>query len=305
MLDIFLLEQLDAFARNGTLSRAAEELHITQPALSRNMKKLEESLGVSLFTRENSKISLNETGKVAAEYAQRALKANQEVIDMTLAFDRRERSLTLGACTILPIYEILPMLQERFMNKAITTELANREQLMTNLRNQTYQLAIFADLPDDRDLYCQRFNEDRLCVSFPPEHPLAKKEAITFDDLKDISVIAAGNAGYWIYVCEQHMPQKNLVVQNNVEALVELVASSSMPVFSSQHLVDQGNAAPGRVTVPITDESAHVVFYLACLNSEKQKYASLFNAVRSQAIRTAATTIPFLTGNVKEDLSGL
>lgn len=38
MIDIFLLEQLDAFARTGTLSRAAEELHITQPALSRNMK---------------------------------------------------------------------------------------------------------------------------------------------------------------------------------------------------------------------------------------------------------------------------
>ena len=230
MLDIFLLEQLDAFARNGTLTSAAEELHITQPALSRNMKKLEEALGVSLFNRENSKISLNETGKVAAEYAQRALKANQEVIDMTLAFDRRERSLTLGACTILPIYEILPLLQERFMDKAITTELANREQMLAGLRSRNYQLAIFADLPEDRDLYCQRFNEDRLCVSFPPEHPLAKKEAITFDDLKDISVIAAGNAGYWIYVCEQHMPQKNLVVQNNVEALVELVDSSSMPV---------------------------------------------------------------------------
>ena len=57
MLDIFLLEQLDAFARNGTLSRAAEELHITQPALSRNMKKLEEALGVSLFTRESSRVA--------------------------------------------------------------------------------------------------------------------------------------------------------------------------------------------------------------------------------------------------------
>ena len=179
------------------------------------------------------------------------------------------------------------------MGKAITTELANREQMLVGLRSRNYQLAIFADLPEDRDLYCQRFNEDRLCVSFPPEHPLAKKEAITFDDLKDISVIAAGNAGYWIYVCEQHMPQKNLVVQNNVEALVELVDSSSMPVFSSQHLVEQGNAAPGRVTVPIMDEAAHAVFYLACLSSEKQKYMSLFNAVRSQAIRMTSTTVPF------------
>lgn len=108
MIDIFLLEQLDAFARTGTLSRAAEELHITQPALSRNMKKLEATLGVSLFNRKSSKITLNETGKIAAEYARRALDANQEMIEMTLAFDRRERSLTMGSCTILPIYDCCP-----------------------------------------------------------------------------------------------------------------------------------------------------------------------------------------------------
>ena len=295
MLDIFLLEQLDAFARNGTLSRAAEELHISQPALSRNMKKLEDSLGVSLFTREKSKITLNKTGEVAAEYAQRALKANQEVIDMTLAFDRRERNLTVGSCTILPIYEVMPFLQERYMDKAITTELANREQLLASLRSHTYQLIILADLPEDKDLYCQRLGEDRLCVSFSPDHPLAQKEGITFADLQDISVIAAGNAGYWLYVCEQNMPERNLVVQNNVEALVELVDSSSMPVFSSMRLVEQGNDAPGRVTIPILDDAAHVVFYLACLLTEKQTYASLFHAVRSQTIRTAPTIIPFLS----------
>lgn len=143
MIDIFLLEQLDAFARTGTLSRAAEELHITQPALSRNMKKLEATLGVSLFNRESSKITLNETGKIAAEYARRALDANQEMIEMTLAFDRRERSLTMGSCTILPIYDVLPLLQERFIGKAITTELSDRERLLANLRNHQYQLIIW------------------------------------------------------------------------------------------------------------------------------------------------------------------
>ena len=69
MIETYLLEQFAAFARCGTLLKASEELHITQPTLSRSMKKLEEELGVSIFHRENSKLSLNETGKVAAEYA--------------------------------------------------------------------------------------------------------------------------------------------------------------------------------------------------------------------------------------------
>ena len=66
MLDLEELRQLAAFARWGTLSRAAEELHISQPTLSRTMQSLEEEFGVSLFVREKNKIELNETGRRAA-----------------------------------------------------------------------------------------------------------------------------------------------------------------------------------------------------------------------------------------------
>ena len=57
MIEIYLLEQLCAFAECGTLSAAAEKLHISQPALSRSMKKIEDVCGVELFERNNSKIS--------------------------------------------------------------------------------------------------------------------------------------------------------------------------------------------------------------------------------------------------------
>ena len=67
MIETYLLEQFAAFARCGTLLAASEELHITQPTLSRSMKKPEKEFGVPIFHRENSKLSLNETGKVAAD----------------------------------------------------------------------------------------------------------------------------------------------------------------------------------------------------------------------------------------------
>ena len=171
------------------------------------------------------------------------------------------------------------------MGKAITTELADRDKLLSGLRNHSYQLVTLPDLPEDKDLFCQRYMEERLCVSFPPEHPLAKKKAITFADLGGVSVIAAGNAGFWIRVCEQNMPARNLVVQNNVEALAELVESSSMPVFSSDRILEQGYGAPGRITLPIMDDAAHAIFYLTCLNSDKGKYNTLFNAIRANTIR--------------------
>ena len=73
MIEIYLLEQFCAFAKCGTLLKASEELHVTQPTLSRSMKKLEQELGVTLFHRKNSKLSLNETGKLAAEYAKKSI----------------------------------------------------------------------------------------------------------------------------------------------------------------------------------------------------------------------------------------
>ena len=69
MMELEQLRQLVAFAEQGTLSRAAEELHISQPSLSRTMQALEEELQASLFIRQKNRIVLNEVGQVAVEYA--------------------------------------------------------------------------------------------------------------------------------------------------------------------------------------------------------------------------------------------
>ena len=78
MLNLLELEQLAAFAAEGTLSKAAEKLHISQPTITRTMQHLEEDFGVSLFRRTKNHIALNETGWKAVEYAERILKSTEE-----------------------------------------------------------------------------------------------------------------------------------------------------------------------------------------------------------------------------------
>ena len=63
MIELYELRQFAAFAECGTLSEAAEKLHLSQPALSRNMKKLEEDLGVPLFVCRKNKLEFNENGQ--------------------------------------------------------------------------------------------------------------------------------------------------------------------------------------------------------------------------------------------------
>ncbi len=65
MFELNQLEQLLTVAECGTLSAAAEKLHLSQPALSRSMQRLEAELSVPLFSRQKNKIALNENGRLA------------------------------------------------------------------------------------------------------------------------------------------------------------------------------------------------------------------------------------------------
>ena len=286
MIENYLLEHFVAFARYGTLLKTSEELHISQPSLSRSMRKIEEEFGVSLFHRENSKISLNETGKVAAEYAQRALDANQEMIDHVIAFERSMRTVFVGSCAPLPINDIMATLQERLPGKTISTEIANDDRLITGLKNRAYQLVILHHDPDDRALFCQRFMQEQLYLSIAEDHPLAKKESVSFEELQGLRILMDGNVGFWIDACRNKLSTDSFLIQSNFEAFSELVQASRLPLFNSDRFIERGYAPPGRVSIPITDPEAHATYFLCCLASEQKPYRSLFNAVRGNLLKS-------------------
>ena len=286
MIETYLLEQFTAFARCGTLLKASEELHITQPTLSRSMKKLEEELGVSIFHRENSKLSLNETGKVAAEYAERALQANQDLIDHVLAYDRSLRTVSIGSSSPFPINELMPALQEYLSEKTILTELVDTDELLlTGLKNRRYDLVILHSLPEDKTLYCQRYMDEQICLTVDENHPFAQKKSISFAEMLGMRILVSGKIGFWMDICKKHLSEEDLLVQRGLEALGELIEASTLPFFNSDRMIEMGVQIPGRVSVPISDEDAHATYWVACRASDQSKYRSIFNTVRSYALR--------------------
>lgn len=80
MFELTQLEQLIAFSECETLSKTAEILLISQPALSRSMQKLESDIGVTLFDRTKNKISLNDNGHMAVEYAKQIISDSHNMI---------------------------------------------------------------------------------------------------------------------------------------------------------------------------------------------------------------------------------
>lgn len=279
MIEIYLLEQLEAFERCGTLSQAAEELHISQPALSRSMKKLEEEMGVPLFDRAKSKIALNETGQVAAGYARRVLEADREMIERTVAFERSRRTIAVGSCASLPVNELLPAFQECFWQMAITTEITSDEKLLWGLKHGIYHLTVLHEPPGSPDIFSQKYMEERLCITIPKDHILADRERICFHDLQGMKILAHGGAGFWLDICRQNLKDTKLLVQDSMEMLSDLVDASTLPFFNSDRAAGQHVEPDGRVTLPVADEAAHVTYYLACLDTQKGRYRKLFQKI--------------------------
>lgn len=286
MIETYLLEQFVAFARCGTLLKASEELYITQPTLSRSMKKLEKELGVSIFHRENSKLSLNETGKVAAEYAEKALQANQDLIDHVLAYDRNLRTVSVGSSSPFPINELMAPLQEYLTEKTILTELVDTdEQLLTGLKNRRYDIIILHSRPEDKALYCQRYMDEQIYLTVDESHPFAKKKSISFAEMRGMRILVSGKIGFWMDICKNHLSESDLLIQTSPEALGELIEASTLPFFNSDRMIEMGYQAPGRVSIPINDEDAHATYWAACRTSDQNKYRAIFNAVRSYTLR--------------------
>ena len=128
MMELYLLEQLAAVARCGTLSAASEQLHLSQPALSQSMNKLEAQLGVAVFERTKNKLMLNDTGKLTAGYAEELLRQEQDMIERIRLHDQARHTNCLGSCASVPIGDMVPLLIRFCEGMAISSELKNTDR---------------------------------------------------------------------------------------------------------------------------------------------------------------------------------
>ena len=133
MFELYQLEQLLAVADCGTLSNAAEQLHVSQPAISRSMQRLEAELQVTLFHRQKNKIELNENGWMAVEYARKIMEQAQDMVSRIQAFDRSQRTILVGSCAPAPLWSIPPLLSDLYPDMTISSEIRENEALLQGL----------------------------------------------------------------------------------------------------------------------------------------------------------------------------
>ena len=277
MIEMYLLEQFDALVRCGTLTSASKELNLTQPTLTRSMKKLESEMGVPLFERRTGSIELNENGRFIARYAARMIELEREMVRRVRQLDRSRSTLIIGFSGSAPLLELATTVAESDA-PSVTTEKADEGQLFAGLRDGRYQIIVLPHPIDTPHLVSVPVCRERLVCGFPEGHPMAKSDGVRFADLNGETLITFTDMGFWRDIIEDALPDSQVVALLSVERLQAIALSSSLPVLSTdvskKHAVVRDDSI-GRISVPVLDDEAQVEFYAVCDETELETNKNL------------------------------
>ncbi|HEY7987374.1 MAG TPA: LysR family transcriptional regulator [Methylophilaceae bacterium] len=180
------LRVFEAVASSLSYSRAAESLFLTQPAVSMQIKQLEEVTGVNLFEQLGKKIFLTEAGSEFHHYSRNILQQLQDAENRLAELKGMGSKLTISVASTASY--IAPKLLAEFCQRHPQTKasmnVTNRESLLNQLAQNEVGLAIMGQPPDKLKLEATSFMQNQLVVIAPADHPLAEEHSIPLSRLQ-------------------------------------------------------------------------------------------------------------------------
>lgn len=265
------LEYLIAIAEEGTFSSAAEALHVTQPALTRMMQRLEAELGLELFERTKNRAELNEAGRLAVECAKTVLESAAQMTDRMERYRRSLTTLTIGSCAPGPTFALIPRLTALHPEMTISSVLHPEDTLRKGLLNGTFQIIALSHPWKETDVLCRSYVRENLMVSLPRSHPLANRKALQISDLAGLTMLLSSGLGIWQELHEKKMKNVHFIVQSDRKALHELITASDIPNFVTNLSRQYVSFVPeNRVAIPLIDPEATVQFWLCSYKKHRK-----------------------------------
>jgi DNA-binding transcriptional LysR family regulator len=183
-----------AIAKHENLTRASEELHVSQPSVSQQLRVLERDYGVKLYRRNRKGIELTEAGRL---FLTRIAPILEQVADIkkifTIPVARAETSRLAIAGTFNSSTLMLPTLAARFQKKHPEIEIALRTgtayQLEQLLVKAQVKIGVSTRRPGHPDLACERFRREKQVLFVSPAHPLARKSKVTLTDVQAFPLV--------------------------------------------------------------------------------------------------------------------
>ncbi|MBV9252092.1 MAG: LysR family transcriptional regulator [Acetobacteraceae bacterium] len=251
-MDLAQIRYFLALANALNFTRAAERCHITQPALTRAVQRLEEELGGPLILRERSLTQLTELGRAMLPLLERTYAAAEEVRSVAKSLRGEEVvPLRLGLCSLVTAAALVPVLRELIARFGDALELTVAQGTSEQLIEQLLRSEIDAALLPEPELDTERLNrwplfEDGLVVLAPPGHRFAAYETVPVTEMDSEAVLAHPDDGCALrralqrLRCGREAPKVRHRASHG-EDIVELVAAGlGVAVAPGRHLLVHG-----------------------------------------------------------------
>jgi DNA-binding transcriptional LysR family regulator len=230
-LENFRLVVFRAVAEQRSFRKAAEELYLTQPAVSLQVKALEEELGVQLFDRSGAHITLTKAGRVLLAYAQQlSTLVAQAEHDLAALSGEHSGHLGLGASTTIAQY-VLPRLLAEFRHehpRVFPTLISgNTEQIVNAVEKQKIELGFIEGPARSRNVKTEPFLEDELVLIASTAHELAERKVISCSDLPSIPLLMRERGSGSRHVIEMALERQG-IKRSALQIVMELDSTEAI-----------------------------------------------------------------------------
>ncbi len=284
----FRLKVFYTVALRLNFTKAATELYITQPAVSKHIQELEETYKTKLFERNGSKIALTPAGEILLKHTKNIFEIYREIdFDMSSFINERQGLLRLGASTTISQYIISPVLA-RFHQKQQDIKVnllnGNTEQIENALINKEIEIGIVEGQSKNQSIKYVPFIKDELVLVCNTRNPLVKQNEISLDDLKSMKFITRERGSGTLEVIEYALKQVGVKLTDlqiemqlgSTESIKSYLLNSDCFAFMSVHAVDKELKNNELIVLDIEGLAIERFFYIITLLGKSDSLSELF-----------------------------
>ena len=260
-------DQLETFlevARHASFSRAAEKRFRTQPAISSQIRGIEEEVGAKLFDRSGGRVSLTAAGKAFLKYVEETLDARRAMMVAIAEMERVPRGEIIvganeGTCLhILP--HVFAEFKKQYPEVSVNIKRADYAKVLESIIDNSVDFGVVSLPVNDNRLTVVLIHRDELILITPPQHPLSKMKSATIADTSKFPLIVP-KAGHTRDAIEQLFHERRLkpnftMELDSSELLKRFVAADVGIGFISRSNVEQDVRAKALAAIPLAE--AHV-----------------------------------------------
>ncbi len=235
-----------AVAKHRSFTQAAASLYVSQPALSQQIKQLEDTLGTTLFDRSGRSVKLTDAGEVYARYARKALQDLEEGRRALHDVQNLSRgALRVAITPTFTTYLIGPLIQAfhtRYPNVTLSVQEMSQEQMERQLLDDAFDLGIAFSEVQSADIATQTLLVETLALVVNNNHPLAQYQAIDLQTLSAQSLVLLSHEFVTREQIERYcrthdIQPKVLMEANSLSAVIEIVRYTQLSTLLPSNIV--------------------------------------------------------------------